>query len=167
MVSPAHRASIRKHVVKPLYLSIGLFIVVGLWRYFDSVWQAAPSNANPLDSTRFIIFAIAIATGAIILSTFSIFTPAGFRSVARILGWDEPQPTDSGGALRSVLAPNEPLQCPKCKSTTNFQQRGLVDVSAGGELKIWGKGFGFSDKKRAESLWCNQCGYAFYRLVEA
>ena len=75
---------------KLFILSAALFVIVGLWRYFDSVWQEAPKTANPFDVTWTILVAIAITTGALILGMFYIATPVAYRAISRVLGTDEP-----------------------------------------------------------------------------
>ncbi len=163
------RASLRKHIAKPFWLSVALFAVVGLWRYFDGVWQDAPKSANPFDLTWITIVAIALAAGTFILAMFSIFTPTAFNRISQLLGWEEKQESSVARPnLPSVLDAGAPLKCPKCGYTDNFRQTGLVNLTgAGGSVKIAGREFGFFGKKQAESLWCNNCGYVFYRRINA
>jgi hypothetical protein len=163
------RASLRKHIVKPFWLSVALFAVVGLWRYFDGVWQGAPKSVSPLDPTWITIVAIALATGTVILAMFSVFTPTAFNRIAQLLGWEEKEGSSvSGPTLPSVLGAGAPLKCPKCEHTENFLPGGLVNLTGeGGSVKIAGREFGFSGKKQAESLRCSYCGYSFYRRITA
>lgn len=163
------RASIRKHIIKPFWLTVALFVVVGLWRYFDGVWQNAPKTVSPLDPTWTTLVVIAIVTGTFILALFSIFTPTAFNRIAQLLGWEEKQELSvPGPSLSSVLDAGAPLKCPKCGHVDNFKQTGLVNLTgAGGSVKIAGREFGFSVKKQAESLWCDYCGYVFYRRITA
>jgi DNA-directed RNA polymerase subunit RPC12/RpoP len=161
------RASLRKHIVKPFWLSVALFAVVGLWRYFDGVWQGAPKSVSPFDITWTTSVAIAIATGTVILAMFSVFTPTAFNRISQLLGWAEKQESSvSEPNLPSVLNAGSPLKCPKCGHTDNFRQGGLVDLTgAGGSVKIAGRDFGFFAKKQAESVRCDYCGYTFYRRI--
>jgi len=76
-------------VARLFLLSAGLFVIVGLTRYFQGVWQQAPSTANPLDPTWLITILIALVTGTFILGMFSFFTPAAFRVISRMLGVTE------------------------------------------------------------------------------
>lgn len=163
------RASLRKHIVKPFWLTVALFVVVGLWRYFDSVWQQAPKSISPFDPTWTAIVLIALITGTIILAMFSIFTPTAFNKIAQLLGWEEKQETSiKGPNLASVLDAGAILKCPKCGHAENFVQGGLVNLTrAGGSVKIAGREFGFFGKKQAESLRCSYCGYSFYRRITA
>jgi len=163
------RASLRKHIVKPFWLTVALFVVVGLWRYFDGVWQQAPKNISPFDPTWTTIVLIAIATGTITLAMFSVFTPTAFNRITQLLGWEEKQESSvSGPNLPSVLDAGVALKCPKCGHTDNFMQTGLVSLTgAGGSVKIAGREFGFFGKKQAESLRCDYCGYVFYRRITA
>jgi DNA-directed RNA polymerase subunit RPC12/RpoP len=163
------RASLRKHIVKPFWLSVALFAVVGLWRYFDGVWQGAPKSVSPFDLTWNTSVVIGIATGTFILAMFSVFTPTGFNRISQLLGWDEKEESSvSGPNLPSVLDAGAVLRCPKCGHTDNFMQAGLVNLTgAGGSVKIAGREFGFSGKKQAESLRCGYCGYTFYRRISA
>ena len=78
-----------RRVTRLFLLSAGLFVIVGLTRYFQGVWQQAPSTANPFDTTWLIIILIALVTGTIILGLFSLFTPAAFRVISRMLGVPE------------------------------------------------------------------------------
>src|SRR2546425_7151563 len=123
------QGTFRKHVVKPFFLAVALFAVVGLWRYFESVWQSAPVNVNPFDATRITIFGIALAAGTIILALFSLLTPEAFKTISRMLGWEETGSSVSQPALRSVLDAGELLKCPKCGNTKTFKQSGLVDLT--------------------------------------
>src|SRR5207302_1393528 len=62
-----------RRVTRLFLLSAGLFVIVGLTRYFQGVWQQAPSTPNPFDTTWLIIILIALVTGTIILGLFSLF----------------------------------------------------------------------------------------------
>ena len=163
------RASIRKHIIKPFWLTVALFVVVGLWRYFDGVWQNAPKTVNPLDPTWTTLVVIAIVTGTFILALFSIFTPTAFNRIAQLLGWEEKQESSASGPnLASVLDAGAPLKCPKCGHMESFMQTGLVNLTGeGASVKVAGREFGFSGKKQAESLRCQFCGYSFYRRIKA
>src|SRR5204862_6905882 len=139
------RESLRRHIVKPFWLFVALFVVVGIWRYFDGVWQQAPKSVNPFDPTWTTIVLIAIATGTAILAMFSILTPTACNRIAKLLGWEEKQESSvSGPNLPSVLDAGAPPKCPKCGRTNNFMQTGLVNLTgAGGSVKIAGREFGF------------------------
>ena len=80
------RASLRKHVAKPFWLSVALFSVLGLWRYFDGGWQNAPKSVNPLDLNWTSIVVIAIGTGTVVQAMSSVFTPTAFNRISQLLG---------------------------------------------------------------------------------
>jgi len=92
-----------------ILLSTSLFFFIGLWRYFEGVWNVAPKTFSPLNTDWTISVIIAVATGSVLLFLLSLANPRAYRIVATAIGGSETgsslgelQPTE-GRNYRSIL----------------------------------------------------------------
>ena len=168
---------VTRFVLAALALSALTFGLVGINRYYDGVWnQSSPKGSEAFTITGqiqwFAITLIAVITGAVLLGALALVFPWAVVKGAELKNlWDltrtNGKPVDTTEAkLRSTLAPDELLKCPKCGDIDIQRNRGLVSREHRGGVTIWGKEFGLSSRKPTEAIWCEQCGYTYYRLLE-
>jgi len=168
-----------RFVLAALALSALTFGLVGVNRYYEGVWnQSSPKGSQVFTISGqiewFTITSIAVLTGAILLGALALVFPWALVKGAELKNlWDMTRAKSQraltpqeGPKLQSTLPANSPLKCPRCGDTAIQRNRGIVPRERGKGFTLVGREFSLFSRQPTEAVWCEQCGYNYYRLLD-